>query len=195
VKRYVTSTFSAYYGNLKKEDQWPFIERITFGKEVEKTSVKPLHVFQGGFLETFFWMNSKGLSYWINEDQLFELTTYDDTAKYTAAAIANPERSGDLKISGLRVSMKEFAAKYNAALGTNIKPKFNGTLEDINKKIEEIKASPTPKMAVYLGFSKYMFNGMCVHDKIDNDEFPDIKPITLEEFLKANPDRRLPETN
>ncbi len=189
VKRFVPSDFSVWPAKLG-EDEHPFLgQRIRFRKYLEGTPMKGLHVSLGMFTETFFYFMAHlfpGLHYYQNADQKIDTTTYNDTARYVAAAVAKPDRVGDLKIRGDCLSINEIAEIYNRITGKNVKPENRGSIDDLKKQITELRQKEYFK-SVLLNYEIFLFDGRGVMDKVDNAEFPEIKPLSFEEYVKANP--------
>ena len=197
VKRFVPSDISLS-ADKAKEGEHPFLDsRIKFRKYLETTPVKGLHVTLGVFTQTFFFFMTRlfpGLHYYHNPDQKIDITTYEDTAKFVAAAVAKPDRVGDLKIHGDALSINEIAAIYNKVTGKNVKPENRGSIDDLKKNIEELRQKDFFK-SILLTYEVFMFDGRGKLDKVDNGEFPEIKPLHLEEYIKANPGSTVfPET-
>jgi len=190
VKRFVPSDFSVWPAKIN-EDEHPFIgQRIRFRKYLETTPMKGLHVSLGIFAETFFYFMCHlfpGLHYYQSADQKIDITTYNDTARYVAAAVAKPDRVGDLKIHGDCLSINEIAEIYNRITGKNVKPENRGSIDDIKKKMAELVEQKEYFKSILLNYEIFLFNGRGIMDKVDNAEFPEIKPLSFEEYVKANP--------
>lgn len=93
VTRYIASDYTLDFtklelGQLPPKDPMKIIHEYIQGKE----HVKGVHILIGAFMETFWsaylqvWNpEERSLSYWGNGDEMWEVTTYGDAAKYTAA--------------------------------------------------------------------------------------------------------------
>jgi len=190
VKRFVPSDFSLSTDRIQ-EGEHPFLtSRIKFRKYLETTPVKGLHVTLGIFTETFFFFKTRmfpGLHYYQSPDQKIDITTYEDTAKYVAAAVAKPDRVGDLRIHGDELSINEIAAIYKKVTGKDVKPENRGSIEDLKKSIEELRKKDFFR-SILLTYEIFMFDGRGKLESVDNAEFPEIQPTHLEDYIKAHPE-------
>jgi len=188
VKRFIPSDFAYDFSKIK-EDEHPHLGKtIQFRKRLENTNIKPLYVANGLFMETLFAEWPNGLTYWGDIDQKFSLSCYEDTAKYVAAAVAKEDRVGNLKIEGSRLSTREIQDIYNQDRGTKIEAKRLGSVEDMKKKIVELKEAGDEVGSITLGYYVYLYDGRALLDEIHNEEFPEIKAVNFEEFVKVHPE-------
>ncbi len=188
VKRFVPSDFSVPYDKAKEDEHLFLSQRIKFKKYLETTPIKGLHVTQGVFIETFFFFMNRlfaPLHYYQNPDQKFDMTSYDDTARFVAAAVAKPERTGFLRIHGDALSINEITEIYNRVTGKNVKPENRGSIEDLWKNIGEARKTDFLK-SVLMTYEVFLFDGRGKMETIHNSEFPEVKPLSLEEYIKAN---------
>jgi len=184
VKRFVPSDFSFYIFNQKKGDHYFTTQRLEFKELLDKSPIKHLHVSNGFFMETYFCLNVDKFVYWGDIDQKFDLTCQDDVARYLAAAISNPDRDGELNIVGSELSTREIVEIFNRNTGKNWPAVCAGTIEDLKKQIQEHKQQGNWLEAVQLGYALAVYSGSGkIHNK-HNDEFPDIKPTTLEDYVQ-----------
>lgn len=77
--------------------------------------------------------------------------------------------------------------------GTSHVPKQYGTLEDLKKKYQEDKKkNGNAFYTVLLGIYLLIYDDRCKFAKNNNHEFPEIKPLSVEEYLIQNPHVKLP---
>jgi len=191
IKRFVPSDFSLDYTKVGADEHPWLAQRIAFKKLLAGSPVKGLHVFNGIFMETFFYLQSQNLMYLANPNQPINITTYEDTARYVAAALAKPDRVGELRVSGDIVTPKQIADVYNKVRGTKIEARKNGSLEELKRMISEYKAKNEYFKAALLGYSVPMSDGRGFYSKTNNAEFPEIRTTPFEEYLKTHLEAKL----
>ena len=184
LKRFVPCDFTIEYPLLHPEEQFLFDSRINFRKHLANSPVKGLHIFNGVFMEIFFWINSRGLTYHQFIDQKFDITTYEDAARYTAAALLDSDRIGDFRVSGNQLSITEITEIYNKIREKKIEQKNEGLLEELKKGLVAAKESGTWLTKIMLAIKLLSMDGRGLFQNTNNSEFPEIKSVTLEEFLE-----------
>jgi len=158
--------------------------------------IKTIHFAQGVFLDSFFEYFGKDFGYWGNVDHVYDLTSYEDTAKFVAAAIADENRTGDYNFSANRLTINQIAEIYNKERGAKVVPKHKGTLEQLRELYNQAKnANPPNFMAFLFAISLFIYDDRSTFDldQISNREFPDVKTTSLEEYLKQNPNAKIDE--
>jgi len=217
VRRFVPSDFSLDYTQVPDGGHELSQQRRTFRKALQATSIQGLHIHVGWFIETYIWtMNymGKGLGYWgFNPDQKLDFSTFPDVAKYIAAAVAQPERAGDLYLcTAGELSTNEVAHTYSQVVSETIQPIRLGTFDELREIQSETKkvyldrkakgeiglirhindmAEPDYFWGIFLGYQYFLFRGIGKLPQNDIKEFPEIKPVSFEEFLKQNDDQRI----
>lgn len=109
VHRYFASDFSFDYRPLKI-GEFPFkdfqleIDDYLEKKERESGAFKAVHILNGGFMEAILTqfmgvldVDSKKIRYWGTGDEPWDMTSTEDTAKFTAEAICDENATGVLK--------------------------------------------------------------------------------------------------
>ncbi len=194
VERFVPADFG---GDIKRFTPEELAEGLSIGFLVrvhdylKGKQIKTLHFWQGIFTESFF--EFPEASSWGTPEHKYDLTTYEDTAKVVAAAIAQENRIGDVVIVGESLTLKEIIDVYNRVRGTSLVPQKKRTLEELKTKWDEaIKASGARSHeAMFLDLLYFILDDRHELLKTSNSEFPDIHLTTLEEFLVKNPDIKL----
>jgi len=184
VKRFVPSDFSFDIFNMNLGEHYFTDQRLKFRILLDNSGILPLHVSNGFFMEAYFYLNPDKFSYWENIDQKIDLTMQEDVGKYVAAAVSNPNRWGDLKIVGDEKSTREIVEIFNKITGKNFKAVNQGTIEDLINFSKEMKKQGKLYESIQSGYAIPVYSGKGKILKKDNNEFPDIKPITVEEFVK-----------
>jgi len=191
VKRFVPSEYGFLQSKVPEGENILVDAKKKFRREIEKSGINHLYVTNSVWMEwlPFF---AAGFTYWgENPTVKFSLIAMDDVAKFTAAAIAVANRTGDLIIASQHLNMMEIAATYNKVRGTDAQPIRKGSLEDLKKKMDVELAGDYKLKGMYSGIWRILMDGRSLLTSNDNSEFPQVKPQTFEEFLVSHPDYKL----
>jgi len=123
--------------------------------------------------------------YWGNAEYKLDLTSFDDAAKYTIAAVSNPTRVGDLNLRGDKKSVVELAQIYSKVKGVKKEAVRAGSVQELKDAIDGLNKAGKHEDAYGLGFMFVLFNEKGALDKVHIDEFKELKPTSFEEFLKS----------
>jgi hypothetical protein len=89
-----------------------------------------------------------------------------------------------VKIVGQEMSTKEIVDVYNKVLGKKEQAKFMGSIDDLKKRVNELREQGKLFDSLQMGYEIPMFDGTGkIKDKM-NSQFSDVKTMTLEDFLK-----------
>jgi len=197
VKRFSPSDYAENMEKFSREEQKELgvVEfKSLVHDHLKKTSLKSIHFWPGLFVDSFFEVNAKDFGYWGNPDHIYDLTSYEDTAKYVAAAVVDENRTGHYNFSVNRLTIKQVADIYNQVRGANAVPRNRGTLQDLrNSYNESNKTEPTAFKTVLFAIYLLIFDDRSTFDKVHNSEFPDVKTTSIKEYLEQNPNVKLPE--
>ncbi len=103
VGRYFASDYTLDYTRLQPTDIPAKEPMFRVNEYLESKPIQGVNVLIGAFIETWwtflgFWRPKEyKLTYWGTGDEKWEMTTYDDTAKYLAEAALDPSAKGTLK--------------------------------------------------------------------------------------------------
>lgn len=186
VKRFFSSHFGISYehvspGNLLIDS------KLKFSEQLAKTNIKPVIISNGLLLDFILQFNNQGLRYYGDINQKVDLTTYDDVARFVVAIAVDPEKSGSFNFVGEELSTKEIVEIYNRVRGAQIKAQSAGSIEELEKTVEEQRKAGEVVAAAFSGIFELVYGGKGKIRKIDNKEFPGVKTTSLEEYLKQNP--------
>ncbi|MUG94624.1 hypothetical protein F7734_20545 [Scytonema sp. UIC 10036] len=121
---------------------------------------------------------------WGDGNTKMDLTTMDDTAKYTAEAIVDPTTiNTTFQITGDELTRNEIIAVYQEVTGQQLTAKYRGTIEDLKAQIEVMKSNPNPWMYIRLQYLWLLESGISKLENLVNDRYPQIHPITVREFF------------
>jgi uncharacterized protein YbjT (DUF2867 family) len=192
VKRFVPSDYSVDHFKLDLGDNYNLDLRKIFAESVKQSGINYTFVLNGAFTEVLLSPFSKLLdseagtfSYWGEGEQPCDMTTYDDTAKYTAEAIADPEMANStLKVAGDVLTMKQIRSTYEQATGKTLVEKCLGNIEDLKAwiaKAQQKASSPYEYLAEQYHFTMVSSKGKL--DKLDNARYPHIKPTSCKQYI------------
>mgnify|MGYP003577181013 CR=1 FL=1 len=196
VKRFSPSDYGESVEKLSKEElrELGLVQFKVDVLEYLKTQpIKSIHFWPGVFMEMFFKVNAKGLSYWGNVDHVYNITSYEDTAKFVAAALVDENRTGDHYFSVNTLTINQIAEIYNQIRGTNVTPKCHGSFEALKAAFGFSKKNdPISLQTNMLAIFQIIYDDRCSFDKTHQREFPDVQTTSLKEFLEQNPHVKLP---
>jgi len=156
--------------------------------------IKTIVFAPGVIVDAFFHWTTKELAYWGNPGLLYDLTSYEDTSKYVAAALVDENRSGHYNFSVDKLTVHQIAEIYNQVRGAHIVPVCKGTFEELKKAYEEAKkTAPTAFPTIILGLCLTLYDERSAFDKVSNSEFPDVKTTSVKEFLEKHPNVKIGE--
>lgn len=185
LKRFVPSDYTLNYKNYKIGDSFVYDIPLKFREKLEQTNVKGLHVFPGIITEVLFdWIYKPGIHVYLNPNKKLEITSYDDVARFVAAAVSNEERVGDLMIAGDILSPLEIAEVFEKATGKKFVEKFLPYEDLQNRREEEIK-NGNQFIAELLGFPAATYDKKISLPFTQNDEFPEVEVVHLYDWLKS----------
>jgi len=195
VQRFVPSAdFGVNYTNFSREELLasPITAPKVLVEDFLKTvSIPVLSLYAGGITETFFYIHSQGLSYWGDENVKHDLTSYDNTARFAVAAVANKDLTGRQVYVGGSYTIQEVANIYNKVRGTNVQPKRNGSIDDLRNLVAEKKKSGDAASGGFLALLVILNQQGSHFDKTDNARFTEVPTESLEEFLNAHPEIKI----
>lgn len=197
VRRFIPSDysyniFSLPVGiNVNSDWRRTFAEKahgeITDGFEV-------VHVMQGifadrvvlGFLGAF---NSEQgvVRYWGDGATPIDWTTWEDTARFTAAAAIDdrpvPEH---LFVAGDRIDMLTFIKTWERVNGKSLHVERLGSLDDLIRATQKALAEQPSNMYAWLPlmYARGMYEGQALLGTRENGRYPEIKAETVEDAIR-----------
>jgi nucleoside-diphosphate-sugar epimerase len=152
-------------------------------------SFEVVHVLQGIFADAYV-LGFLGLldaekgvvRYWGDGRTPIDWTTWEDTARFTAAAATDersvPER---LFVSGDRMDVLTFAKTWESAHGRSLTAERLGSLEELEEETKRRLASEPQNMYSWLPlmYARGTFGGQALLGPNHNSLYPEIKPETV----------------
>ena len=158
---------------------------------IDQLGLEVLHVLNGGFLDM---MINRGPAmvdldqpqavYWGGGDDEFDMTTVEDTAKFTARLAADLEApAGTYRISGGRASFNNLADAIGQRTGSPVPTRSLGSLEQLR---DNLQAAGDPWSQVMQWYTLALLTTPPFANTA-NDRYPGVQPETIEQYL----DRKL----
>jgi nucleoside-diphosphate-sugar epimerase len=197
VPRMIPSDFSVDLYKLDDEDHVWLGLRKRADKAFHGKTIQPTPVLQGAFMEVAVnpllglvnWEQGT-FTYWGDGEQPCDFTAIPDTARYTAAAALDDELRGRaLRVAGDVLTMRQLHERFQEFAGRELKARHAGTVEDLRRLIDQTKRKDPANQPAY-AFPQYVWaqvSGKGKLDPLDNGRYPDIRPMTMREFLSRNP--------
>ncbi|KAH7383407.1 hypothetical protein BKA64DRAFT_629039 [Cadophora sp. MPI-SDFR-AT-0126] len=131
-----------------------------------KLDIKGVHVLIGAFLDTFWtqWFGiwnpeELSLSFWGTGNEVWELTSYENTAEFVAEVALDKNATGIQNFVGDRTSIRGIAEIFEEVHGQ--KPSLNqlGSLDDLKAVIYSTNRDEDPMTWLPLFYQYYCSNG------------------------------------
>lgn len=148
-----------------------------------------VHVLGGAFLDGVVGMgfdhDARTVSHWGTGDEVFEATTVEDTARFTArAAVDRDLISGSFPIVGDRVSPNRMTDVVERLTGARYTRTSNGSLDDLRRRLEQARDRGDVQGQTYAAYLLYMASGQTRVTDPQNAHYPDIQAETFEDVAR-----------
>lgn len=152
-----------------------------------------VHLMQGIFTDRYvlgflglFDGERRVVRYWGDGTTPVDWTTWEDTARYIAAA-AIDDRSvpARLYVAGDRMDVLTFAKTWEAAKGQSLTLERLGSLEDLRAEVKKQLETQPGNMYAWLPlmYARGVFEGQAVHPARHNERWPEIAPQTVAQAI------------
>jgi len=192
VRRLIPSDFSVDFFKLDAHENFNLAMRQQVAALFDSRRVRPVHVLNGAFIDTMLdprapfidWKNGV-LPYFGAGTQPCDFTSVRDTARYVAAACADPAAPEVLRVAGDVLTMPQLAESISRGIGRRIEPKCQGSVDDLAALIVEKQTTATdPWQWIALQYHHNMVSGRAKLTPLDNARYPDVQPETVEQFAR-----------
>ncbi len=192
VKRFIPSDYSVDYRKLDYGDNDNLDKRKEVFEYLQHSGLEYTLVLNGAFMDNVgtpympqFDLEHQTFQYWGDGDTPLDFTTTDDTAKYVAEAVSDPDLANTaLEVAGDVLTTKQLKAAYEQATGNILKEKPLGSVAELQAWIAAKKPSASsPVEYVPQQYEYTMVSGKGKLDHLQNDRYPHIKPLTIAQFL------------
>lgn len=192
IKRFIPSDYSVDYRKLDYGDNDNLDMRKQVFEYLQLIGLEYTLILNGAFMDNVgtpympqFDLEHQTFQYWGDGETPLDFTTTDDTAKYVAEAVNDPDLANTaLEVAGDVLTAKQLKAVYEEATGNPLKEKPLGSVEELKAWIAAKKPSAkSPVEYVPQQYEYTMASGKGKLDHLQNDRYPQIKPTTLKQFL------------
>ena len=192
-QRFIPSDYSVDYRKLDYGDNDNLDMRKEVFEYLQQSGLEYTLILNGAFMDNIgtpyaaqFDLDNGVFQYWGDGETPLDYTTTDDTAKYVAEAVSDQNLANTaLEVVGEVLSNKQLVAAYQDATGKKLQEKQLGSVEDLKAWIEQKKPSAnSPVEYIPQQYEYVMVSGKGKLDNIQNSRYPNIKPLTLRQYLK-----------
>ncbi len=195
VRRFIPSDFAADLFEVE-DGMHPLLNmRKEADRAIAASGLEHVHVLNGVFMEFLFapqlgvFDPDRGAAtYWGDGKMKLDMTTTDDTASYTAAAALDRSlKSGKFAIRGDSLDVFEASRLYETARGVHFRMTSQGSIGELEQRIVDARDSDSDPMAIVPdAYQHAMFSGRAALRDVQNDRYPNIRPLSLGQFLAAS---------
>ncbi len=196
VPRFIPSDFSLDFTNLVPGKNRNLDLRREFHRILDDAPIRATTVFNGAFMNLLtkemplILYRFKRILYWGASSVKMDLTTMDDTAKFTARAALETETPRFLRIAGDRVNAKDVRDIMSGITSKNFKLFRAGSIGLLDVIIKVAKFLFPSKNELYpawqgMQYMRDMMEGRAEFVPLDNDRYSNIEWTSVETFLRT----------
>ncbi len=196
VPRFIPSDFSIDYTKLPPSANRNLSFRQEFRERLDKAPISATSILNGMFMDLLvgpapiILFNLKRVVYWGNPDQLLDFTAIDNVAEFTALAALDPSTPRFLRIAGDQISARGLAEVASEVTGKKFRLLRAGSLKTLEVLIKVTRMIRPQRDALYpiwqgMQYLHNMFSGQAKLEPLDNDRYPSIRWIKVQDFLAA----------
>ncbi|MGL5833316.1 MAG: aromatic alcohol reductase [Waterburya sp.] len=193
IKRFIPSDYSIDYRKLDYGDNDNLDMRKEVFEYLLESGLEYTLVLNGSFMENIptpympqFDLDNGIFKYWGDGETPVDMTTTDDTAKYTAEAVSDRDLANTaLEVVGEVLTMKELLNSYQEATGKKLKVEHLGSVEELKSWIDNKKqTADSPLEYIPQQYEYAMVSGKGKLDNLQNSRYPHIKPLTVKQYIE-----------
>jgi nucleoside-diphosphate-sugar epimerase len=196
VKRMIPSDYSLDFFKTPEGGNRNLDLRREFNRTLDASKVRGTSVLCGAFTDLLA-MGAIGpdpktgvYKIWGDENQPYDFTTTDDTAKYIAAVAVDRDAGRYIRVAGDTLSQRELGAIFEKLRGIPTKIERAGSVDDLTQLIAKLRANDEAPANVYpvwqsMQYARDMASGLGRLAPIDNARYPAIHPKKVRELLLA----------
>ncbi|KFY98086.1 hypothetical protein V500_01803 [Pseudogymnoascus sp. VKM F-4518 (FW-2643)] len=195
IPRYVASDYAVDFTKIPAGDPFPKESTKIIFEYLKSKKVEGVHILVGGLMETFwspyfqlYDAQSRMLSHWGTGEEVWELTTFQTAADYTAAIALDPKATGVFRFLADRKSPVEMKKLFDRIYGQPLNLKSLGSLEELTESVYAAAKAHPDDLTTWgaTGFTLWCINGKAYLGEVDNARYPQVKTVDLEAFLKSH---------
>lgn len=166
-------------------------------RAIDALPMEVVHVLNGGFMDMMLDpstagivdLNARTATVWGTGDEPFNLTTVEDTARFTAKVATDPaDVSGVRYLSGAETTFNAIIDETERIVGTTLTRNNAGSAEDLR----QITADADDPWSVVMQWYLLSMLTVAPFPNTDNDRYPDAHPTGLRDYLRAAHGARRP---
>lgn len=194
VRRFLPSDFALDLFKAPEGEHLNFNMRREADEAIAASGLEHVNVLNGAFMDNFlhaefgavFDMERGIASYWGSGDELFDATSVEDTARYTARAATDRELpSGKFAIAAEQLSFSGIIDAVEEVSGRRFERRSLGSIADLGAQIaDQRRTDPGSMEALGNTYILYMLDGRTALTDLRNDRYPDIVPETYVEHVR-----------
>lgn len=165
-----------------------FDMRRRAGSAIDALPLQVVHVLNGAFMDMMLDPSTAGLvdldegtaTLWGTGDEPFDLTTVEDTARFTARVATDPaDLSGVRYLSGARTTFNTIIAETERIAGTTLTRTVLGSADDLRRIVADAE-HPWSVVREW-----YFLSMLTVppFPTTENERYPDARPTGLHDYL------------
>lgn len=192
VKRFIPSDYSVDYRQLDYGDNDNLDKRKEVFEYLQQSGLEYTLILNGAFMDNVgtpympqFDLEHQTFQYWGDGETPLDFTTTDDTAKYVAEAVSDPDLANTaLQVAGDVLTAKQLKAAYEEATGNSLVEKPLGSVAELQAWIaakKPLASSPVEYLPQQYEYT--MVSGKGKLEQLQNERYPHIQPKTVKEFI------------
>ncbi len=159
------------------------------GQAIAELGIEHVHILNGAFLDGMVDMGfdhtARQVNFWGTGDEIFEATTVEDTAQFTArAAIDHDLNSGPFPIVGDRVSANTMTDVVERVTGQHYTRRSNGGVDDLRATLVDARDRGDVMSQTYAAYLLYMTSGQTRVSDPQNSRYPEIEAETFSDVAR-----------
>ncbi len=167
-----------------------FAMRRRADNAIDALPMEVVHVLNGGFMDMMLDPDTAGIvdlhagtaTVWGTGDEPFNLTTVEDTARFTARIATDPaDVSGVRYLSGAETTFNTIIDEIERITDTTLTRTVAGSAEDLRR----ITAAAQDPWSVVMRWYLLSMLTVAPFPTTDNDRYPDAHPTGLRDYLTA----------
>jgi uncharacterized protein YbjT (DUF2867 family) len=187
VRRFLPSDFAIDLFSAP-EGAPQFDMRRRADRAIDALPLEVAHVLNGGFMDMMLDPSTAGLidvdagavMLWGTGDEPFNLTTVDDTARFTARIATDPaDVSGVRYLSGAETTFNAIIGETERITGATLTRNVLGSADDLRR----ITAEADDPWSVVMQWYLLSMLTVAPFPDTDNDRYPDVHPTGLHDYL------------
>lgn len=193
VARFLPSDYAIDLFKATPGEHHPFDLRREADEQIARLGIDVVHVLNGAFLDGIATPGAvieideqaKTGTFWGAGDEPFEATTIENTARYIVHAAIDPDVQAGKFAVGQTVTFAAILEALGRAAGHTYTPHSRGSVDDLREWTQEQRDANNEQMATIGTYLTYMLSGQTRLENLQNDNYPDIPPTTLDDVIAA----------